>query len=140
MDAAFSDYEYTTLKYEINCEQVNFARAASEEEKDKYANVRAQMYFNLAYQIKHGLSVEGYDLTPEIKRQLCAMTWLHNTQGRLLICKKEELREALKMSPDIADALALTCLTRYDGDDPQVQNSKMRDRAKVARYAAMMGD
>lgn len=140
MDAAFSDYEYTTLKYEINCEQVNFARAASEDEKDKYANVRAQMYFNLAYQIKHGLAVEGFDLTPEIKRQLCAMTWLHNTQGRLLICKKEELREALKMSPDISDALALTCLTRYDGDDPQVQNGKMRDRAKVARYAAMMGD
>ena len=139
MDAAFSDYEYGILKYEIPCEQVNFARAASEEEKDKYANVRAEMYFNFAWHIKHGLCVEGYDLTPELKRQLCAIGWLHNNQGRLLLTKKEELREALKMSTDIADAGALTCIDRYTGDDPTITHKIERDRVTIRRYASMMG-
>ena len=138
MDMAFSDYEYNILKYEIPCEQVNFARAASEEEKDKYANVRAQMYFNLAYHVKHGLCVEGFDLSSELKRQLCAITWLHNNQNRLLLCKKEELRAALKMSPDIADALALTCLDRYTLDDPTVVTAQKTDKAKQRKYASYM--
>lgn len=138
MDMAFSDYEYNILKYEIPCEQVNFARAASEEEKDKYANVRAQMYFNLAYHIKHGLCVEGFDLSAELKRQLCSITWLHNNQNRLLLTKKEELRAALKMSPDIADALALTCLDRYTLDDPTVVTAQKTDKAKQRKYASYM--
>lgn len=139
MDAAFSDYEYNILKYEVNCEQVNFARAATEENKDKYANVRAEMYFNAAWTVQHGLCCDGHDLSPELKRQLCAITWLRNNQGRLLLVKKEELRAALKMSPDISDALALTCLDRYTKDDPEMNVQKQRDRAKLRKYAAMMG-
>ena len=41
MDAAFSDYEYHTLKYEINCEQIHFAQAAPEEFRKDYANMNA---------------------------------------------------------------------------------------------------
>lgn len=139
MDAAFSDYEYNVLKYEIPCEQVNFARAATDENKDKYANVRAEMYFNFAWNIQHGLCVEGFDLTPELKRQLCAIGWLQNNQNRLLLTKKEDLREALKMSTDIADAGALTCLDRYTGDDPVIVQHSLTDKATVQRYARMMG-
>ena len=139
LDAAFSDYEYTTLKYEIGCEQVNFARAASEGEgRDKYANVRAEMYFNLAHAIKHGLCVDGFDESPELKRQLCSIGWLHNNQGKLLLTKKEDLRAALGMSPDIADAAALTCLERYAGDEPNV-NRDVRTRDKLDEWASMMG-
>ena len=140
IDAAFSDYEYNILKYEMSCEQVNFARAASDDEKDKYANVRAQMYFNLAYHIKHGLCCDGFDLSGELKRQMCSIAWLTNNQGRLLITPKEELREALKMSTDIADALALTCLDRYTADDPVMARQNVNSREKVERYADMMGD
>lgn len=139
MDAAFSDYEYNVLKYEIPCEQINFARSASDEGKDKYANIRAEMYFNLAYQIKHGLCVEGLNDSAELKRQLCAIGWLHNNQGRLLLTKKEDLRAVLKCSPDLADALALTCLTRYTGDDPVMNRAQLRDREQLARWANMMG-
>lgn len=135
MDAAFSDYEYNILKYEMSCEQVNFARAASEEHKDKYANVRAEMYFNLAWHVKHGLCCDGFDLSPELKRQMCAITWLHNNQGRLLLVKKEELRAALKMSTDVADALALTCLDRYTLDDPQIQQHTDDNRDKIRHWA-----
>lgn len=139
MDAAFSDFEYNVLKYEISCEQVNFARAASEQEKEKYANVRAEMYFNAAWHIKHGLCCEGFDLSPELKRQLCAITWLHNNQGRLLLVKKEELRAALKMSPDVADALALTCLDRYTIDDPVMQTQNKSNKEQIRRNARLMG-
>lgn len=118
IDAAFSDYEFNILKYELKCEQVNFARAASEGYREKYANVRAEMFFNLAYHIKEGLSVDGFELTPELKRQLCAIGWKHNSQGRLLVTPKDELRSVLKMSTDIGDAAALTCLDRYLGDEP----------------------
>lgn len=135
MDAAFSDYEYNILKYEMSCEQVNFARAASEDNKDKYGNIRAEMYFNLAWHVKHGLCCDGFDLSPELKRQLCAIGWLHNNQGRLLLTKKEELRAALKMSTDVADALALTCLDRYTLDDPQIQQHTDDNRDKIRHWA-----
>ena len=79
---------------------------------------------------KHGLCVEGMELTGELKRQLCAIGWLYNNQGRLLLTPKEELREALKMSTDVADALALTCLDLWHGDDPVMKTNR---RAAVSR-------
>lgn len=140
MDAAFSDYEYGILKYHFPCRQVNFAESASEDFKEKYANIRAEMFFNTAWTIKNGLYVGDTELAPKIKRQLCAMGWFHNNQRRLLITPKDQLREVLRCSPDIADALALTCLDRYSGDEPQIQLVKTeRDRKQMRRYAAMMG-
>ena len=138
MDMAFSDYEYNILKYEINCEQVQFARAATEENRELYANVRAEFFFNLAWQIKHGLCVEGFQLTPELKRQACALSWKKNNQGRLLITPKEELRLALNMSTDILDALGLTCLEKWE-DAPAIATSVQRNVEKARRYARMMG-
>lgn len=139
IDAAFSDYEYNILKYEIPCEQVNFARAATEQNKNKYGNVRSEMYFNLAHTIKHGLCVEGMELTGELKRQLCAIGWLYNNQGRLLLTPKEELREALKMSTDVADALALTCLDLWHGDDP-VMKTHNRSAVSKSEEAEIMSE
>ena len=130
MDHAFSDYEYNVLKYEIPCEQVNFARAPSEEMKGKYGNVRAEMFFNLAWYVRHGLCVDGFEKSGELKRQLCAMTWYKDNQERLMIVKKDELKAVLKRSPDTADAAALTCLHRYAGDDPSM-NVAMNSNAGV---------
>ena len=118
MDMAFSDYEYNILKYEMPCEQVQFARSPTEENKEKFANVRAEMFFNLAWYIKNGLCVDGFDLTPEFKKQMCAIEWRTNGQNRLLITPKEDLRDRLAMSTDIADAGALTCLEKWTGDEP----------------------
>lgn len=118
MDAAFSSFEFNTLKYEIPCTQIHFAQAAPEEFRKDYANMRAYMYFGFADGINNGLYVDGFDLSAELKRQLCATTWLRDKAGRLLLTPKEELREVLKMSPDIGDAGALTYVTRFNGDDP----------------------
>lgn len=137
MDAAFSDYEYHTLKYEINCEQIHFAQAAPEEFRKDYANMRAYIWFGLADGVRHGLYVDGFDLSPELKRQMCSTTWLRDNTGRLLLVKKEDLRAALKMSPDIGDAAALTYVDRFVGDDPKIERlvkAKMADkRAKALR-------
>ena len=140
IDAAFSDYEYNILKYEIPCEQINFGSAASEDGKLVYCNRRAEMYFNAAYQIKHGLCCNGFDLSVELKRQMCAITWLHNNQGKLLLINKQELREVLKMSTDVADALALTCLTKYTADDPVMISAAKTSQDRRSEYASMMGD
>ena len=137
IDAAFSDHEFNVLKYEIPCEQVNFARAAIDNQK--YGNVRAEMFFNLATTIKRGLCCDGFELTAELKRQMCAITWHHNNQGRLLLVKKEELREVLKQSTDVADALALTCLDRWHGDDP-VMRSKASATISKEDEAEIMAD
>ena len=123
MDLAFSDYEYNVLKYEIPCEQVQFARSPSEENKEKYANVRAEMYFNLCHKIRNGLCVDGFDLTPELKQQICAIQWKTNGQGRLLLTPKDELRVALNMSTDIADAAALSCVELTNIDDPVIKTA-----------------
>ena len=142
MDAAFSDFEYTTLKYEIrDCNQINFASAASEELKKKYGNIRAEMYFNTADWVRHGGFIEDLELAPEIKRQLCAITWHRDNQGRLLLVKKEELRAALKMSPDISDALALTHIDKWTGDDPVIIpfNNDPEIARQRRRFARMMG-
>ena len=139
IDIAMSEYVYNILKYEIPCEQVPFGSSASDDGKDNYANKRAEMYANLVWEIQHGLCVEGFDLTGELKRELCMTTWERMPNGKFILCKKDELRQLLGASPDIADALALTCLTRYTADDPTIRLNTIRDREKVERWANMMG-
>lgn len=139
MDAAFSSYEYNILKYEINCTQIHFAQAAPDEFRKDYANMRAYMWFGLADGVRNGLYVDGFDLSPELKRQMCSTTWLRDNTGRLLLVKKEDLRAALKMSPDIGDAAALTYVNRSSSDDPVIVRKTEIDRAKIRRYRSMMG-
>lgn len=139
MDAAFSSYEYNVLKYEVNCTQIHFAQAAPEEFRKDYANMRAYMWFGLADGVRNGLYVDGFDLAPELKRQMCSTTWLRDNTGRLLLVKKEDLRAVLKMSPDIGDAAALTYVNRSSADDPVIVRKNEIDRAKIRRYRSMMG-
>lgn len=143
MDLAWSESAFDQLKYEIPCEQVPFGRSA--ENQLLYANVRAEMYFNAARAVKEGLCVNGFELTAELKRELCAMTWVKNGKGQFLIAPKDDLRITLGRSPDIADAMALTCLTRYRGDLPKINREAavktfnpqiMRNRR---RACSMMG-
>ena len=139
MDHAFSDYEYNILKYEMSCTQVNFASAASDDNRTKYGNIRAEMFFNLAWYVKHGLCVDGFDKSAELKRQLCSMKWFKDNKERLMIVKKEELKEVLRRSPDTADAAALTCINKFTGDDPAINTAVMRDKAQLRRFSRMMG-
>ena len=138
IDIAMSEYVYNILKYEISCEQVQFGSAASDEVKNNMANKRAEMYSNLVWQIQHGLCVEGFDLTGELKRELCMTTWERTPNGKFILVKKDTLRQLLGSSPDIADALALTCVSRWQGDDPAMARP-VRSRDKLEEWASMMG-
>lgn len=140
MDMAFSDYEFNVLKYDLPCEQVNFARAATEANRERYANCRSEMFFNLVYTIRHGLCCDGFDLSGELKRQLCSIGWFRNPQNRLLLTKKQDLREVLKMSTDVADALALTCLDIWKGDDPLMAQERVVSGVTKEEEMAMMSE
>lgn len=120
MDMAFSDYEYNTLKYDICCEQIPFARHPSEENREKFANIRAEMMFNFCTMVKRGLCVDGFELSPELKRQACALSWRKDKQGRLLVTPKDDLRVLLKMSTDILDAGGLSCVELSRADEPDI--------------------
>ena len=139
IDIAMSEYVYNILKYEISCEQVPFGSSASDDGKANYANKRAEIYANLVWEIQHGLCVEGFDLTGELKRELCMTTWERMPNGKFILCKKDELRQLLGASPDIADALALTCIRRYTADDPSIQHGLQLASEKVERYSSWMG-
>lgn len=132
-DSAFSEYAYTTLKYYMPCRQIPFSSRAPEGQEKEYANMRAWMWFSLAWYVRNGLYVGfrpeqmlygpdgnllGSDVMAHLRQQLCTCTWHRDRQGRLLIIDKEEWRKLIGMSPDIGDAAALTCLERWTGDDP----------------------
>ncbi len=70
-----------------------------------YANRRAEMYINL----KKGIEEYGLKgMTEELHRELQATKYLLNNNGKIQIISKDEIRQAIGRSPDIADALALT--------------------------------
>lgn len=136
-DAAFSDLVIDRVKYNIPCEQVMFGSAA--ERNDLYANKRAEMFGNLAVCIRdHGLYVEGHELTAELKRQCCAISWLKNNQGRLLVTPKQDLRAVLGMSTDIADAAALACIGFIKKDPRQMAMNYTEDEAYKEDLAQIM--
>lgn len=140
MDMAFSDYEYNILKYEMPCEQVSFARSPSGDNKEKYANVRAEMFFNLAHKIREGMCVDGFDLSSELKKQLCTIQWRMNNQRRLLLTPKEELRTILNMSTDIADAAALTCVELSAIDNPIMVADRVVSGVTAAEEEQIMSE
>ena len=157
MDMAWSEYAANILKYHMPVNQISFSeRATTEENQKEYENIRAEMWFNLAWYVKHGLHIGflpetmlydadgnliGADVCAHLRQQLCTVTWFRNKRGRLQLIDKEELRKLIGMSPDIGDAAALTCLDRYTGDDPKINGQDLIGprRQQIARWARMMG-
>lgn len=139
-DAAFSDLVIDRVKFNIPCQQIMFGSAA--ERNDVFANKRAEMFGNLADCIRdHGLCVEGFDdLTAELKRQLCAISWLKNPQGRLLVTPKDDLRMVLGCSTDIGDAAALACIGFVKKDPRQMAMNYTEDEGYRQDLASIMED
>lgn len=154
MDMAWSEYAYNILKYHMPCNQVAFGERASEGNEKEYENRRAEIWFNLAWHVKHGLHIGflpettiydadgnlvGSDVCAHLRQQLCTVTWFRNRRGRLQLVDKEELRKLIHMSPDIGDAAALTCLERYTGNDPEIVQAQAVDRSRIRKFRGMMG-
>jgi phage terminase large subunit len=71
---------------------------------DRYRNRRAEMWFGLAEWVKGGGWLPN---VPELVAELTAPTYLF-LNGKFQIEAKEQVKERIGRSPDLADALALT--------------------------------
>ena len=81
---------------------VQFAGEAHD--KSRYANKRAEMYFDAVEWIKRGGALPN---SPELLAELTQTTYTHKGD-RLLLEPKDQIKIKLGRSPDIADAFALT--------------------------------
>ena len=86
----------------IDCMEVPFGGKAM---NPKFNNRRSEMW----YGIREWLQAGGFvpDL-PQLKTELTTPTYAFDPAGRICLERKEDIKERLGASPDIADALALT--------------------------------
>jgi len=70
----------------------------------RYMNKRAEMWFELANWVKRGGALPNI---PELARELTAPTYTFQN-GKFRIEEKDQIKERLGFSPDMADALCLT--------------------------------
>jgi phage terminase large subunit-like protein len=72
---------------------------------ERFQNRRAEMWFKMADWLKEGSIPKGADLQSE----LCAPTYSNDSASmRLQLESKRKIKERIGVSPDIADALAIT--------------------------------
>jgi hypothetical protein len=103
----------TLNKLHVRAVGVNFA---SKPDSDKYYNKRAEMWCRMADWVRGGGQLPDKDL--ELQKELTC-TRYDFKDGKILIQKKEEIREAIGRSPDHGDALALTfAFVDMPGNDP----------------------
>jgi hypothetical protein len=91
-------------------EGVNVARSAND--KDKFKNLRAELWHDMREWLAQELPVQIPD-SDELLGDLTSLGYKFDSSGRLQIESKDELRKRGMKSPDTADSLALTF---YVGD------------------------
>lgn len=89
-------------KDNINVTTINFGQAAKE--KEKYANIRAEMYMNAVQKIRDGFYVDN----EELKQELAYTSYKITNSGKTMLEPKSTVKELLGHSPDIADAFVLS--------------------------------
>jgi len=91
-------------------EGVNVARSAND--KDKFRNLRAELWYDMREWLAQELPVQLPD-SDELLGDLTSLGYKYDSSARLQIESKDDLRRRGMKSPDTADALALTF---YVGD------------------------
>ena len=91
-----------TRKLGMTVLPINFAENAND--KDKYANIVTEMWFNL----KEIIDEIDIPNDPELMRELSGRQYKYDKKGRYLIEPKEAFKKRYGKSPDKADALILT--------------------------------
>jgi hypothetical protein len=72
----------------------------------RFANKRTEMFWKLAEWVRAGAALPDM---PELKVELCTPTYSHdNARGVMKLESKDDIKERMGYSPDLADALALT--------------------------------
>lgn len=83
--------------------EVNFGSRALNPER--YINKRVEMWDEMHEWIKSGGALPN---VPELKSELVVPEYSFDTANRMKLSSKEEIKEIMGKSPDIADSLALT--------------------------------
>jgi len=97
---------------------VNVAEAAQGENKEKFANLRAEIYKNLSDKFENGEISIPDDLG--LVAQLSSIKYKFNSRGQLQMESKEEMKRRGIKSPDCADALALAFM-EYSPREPRIR-------------------
>lgn len=107
----------------------------------RYLNKRAEIHFRMAQWVKRG---GGLPFDPDLHRQLTAITYTFNAQGKFQIEEKEQMKKRLGFSPDKADALALTFThdetPTSDPLDQLIMNGHMNQRKVEAEYDVLRSE
>jgi len=85
----------------VNPHAIHFSGKAID---NRYLNKRAEMWFNMAEWIKRGGALPDI---PELVRELTTPTYYFQN-GKFQLEPKDQIKERLGSSPDLADALCLT--------------------------------
>ncbi|MCQ2282365.1 MAG: terminase [Bacteroidales bacterium] len=89
------------LRYQVS--EVNFGGAAMDAER--YANIRTEMYFKCKEWLEAGGALPDIS---ELKAELAVVEYDYNSRGKLILEPKEDIKERLGRSPDLADSVVLT--------------------------------
>lgn len=81
---------------------VNFGAKSDD---PKHANLRMTMYWRMRDALMRGMAIPP---DPLLERELLAIEYQHDAQDRMLLIPKDRMRQQLGVSPDRADALAIT--------------------------------
>ena len=86
-----------------NVMEVNFGGSAID--SNRYANIRAEMYFKVLAWLKAGGCIPN---DTDLKSELTVTEYKYTQAGKIILQPKEQIKELTGRSPDRADSLALT--------------------------------
>jgi phage terminase large subunit len=110
----------------FNVLPLNFGASASK--PDKFANLKAELYFNLREQLRRGLVSGLSDGTAE---QLATVLYSVTPNGKLAIESKSDARSRGQHSPDRAEALMLAMWMRRGAEMAQAQIEMWENQRKT---------
>ena len=114
----------------IPTHRVNVAEAPggiTEEERTKFINKRAQLYWSLREQLDPANpDAIGLPDDEELIEELMATKYKINSSGKIQIIPKDEIKQILGRSPDKADALMIAC-----SPDNLLSTTKVQQKAGV---------
>lgn len=87
-----------------NVQEVNFGAAACGDDRHRFANLKAQLYWNMRTKLESGEQDWDHD-DEELAAQAAAVQWSLDEQGRIAIESKERVRQRGEDSPDRFEAV-----------------------------------
>ena len=105
IDATGSAGVYDVMKSLGHSEALPVQFGGKAKDDRKFVNMRAEMYWELAQEIKSGLALPP---VPEMVKGLSSMTYTYDRMGRLQLEEKDQIKAKILRSPDLEDALACT--------------------------------